>query len=71
MRNIYLKISWTKCGGENSLRPCSEKIKIQHISESIVSCFIQFVFNDSRIIVPRGNLPLKTKTNPNLIPNPI
>ena len=28
MRNIFLEKSYTKCGGENSLRPFSEKLKL-------------------------------------------
>ena len=36
MRNIFLEKSYTKCGGETSPRPLSDKIKIEHISGSIV-----------------------------------
>ena len=43
MRNIFLEKSYTRCGGETSPRPFPEK-KIEHISRSIVSNFIQFVF---------------------------
>ena len=42
MRKIFLEKSYTKCGGETIPRPFSKKIKIEHISGSIVS-FIQFV----------------------------
>ena len=28
MRNIFLEKSYTKCGGETSLRPFSEKLKL-------------------------------------------
>ena len=28
MRNIFLEISYTKCGGETSLRPFPEKLKL-------------------------------------------
>ena len=36
MRNIFLVISYTKCAGETIPRPFSKKIKIKHISGSIV-----------------------------------
>ena len=29
MRNIFLEKSYTKCGGETSLRPFSEKLKLR------------------------------------------
>ena len=32
MRNIFLQKSYTKCGGETSPEPFSNKIKIEHIS---------------------------------------
>ena len=44
MRNIFHEKSYTKCGGETSLRPISEKMKIEHISGSYVLNFMQFVF---------------------------
>ena len=34
MKNIFLEKSYIKCGGENSPRTFSEKIKIEHISGS-------------------------------------
>ena len=34
--NIFLGKSYTKCGGETSPRPFSEKIKIEYISGSII-----------------------------------
>ena len=37
MRNIFLAKSYTKCGGET-------RIKIEHISGSMVQNFIQFAF---------------------------
>ena len=40
MRNIFLKKSYTECGGETIPRPFSKK-KVEHISESIV---LQFIF---------------------------
>ena len=42
IRNIFLQKLFTKCDGETSLRPFSKKIKIEHISGSIVNSFIQF-----------------------------
>ena len=36
MRNIFLEKSYTKCGGDTIPKPFSKKIKIEHISESIV-----------------------------------
>ena len=39
MRNIFRGKSYTKCGGETT-----PKIKIEHISGSIVKIFMQFVF---------------------------
>ena len=36
MRNIFLEKSYTKCGGDTIRRPFSKKIKIEHISGSIV-----------------------------------
>ena len=44
MRNIFLEKSFAKFGGETSPKPFSEKIKIEHISGSIVQSFIQFAF---------------------------
>ena len=44
MRNIFLEKSYTKFDGEIILRPSCVKIKIKHISGSIVLSFIQFVF---------------------------
>ena len=37
MRKLFLEKPYTKCGGKI-------KIKIEHISKSIVQSFIQFVF---------------------------
>ena len=34
MKNIFLEKPYIKCGGENSPRTFSEKIKIEHISGS-------------------------------------
>ena len=36
IRNIFLGKSYTKCGGETSPRPFSEKLKLRHISGSVV-----------------------------------
>ena len=36
MKNTFIEKLYTKCGGETSLRHFSEKIKIEHIPESIV-----------------------------------
>ena len=36
IRNIILEKSYTKCGGETSPRRFSGKIKIEHISGSVV-----------------------------------
>ena len=36
MRSIFLEKPYTKCGGETSSRYVSKKIKIEHISASIV-----------------------------------
>ena len=44
MRNIFSKISCTKCGTETSPRFFSKKIKVRHIPRSTVCSFIQFVF---------------------------
>ena len=44
MRAIFLEKSYTKFGGETIPRPFSEKIKIKHISGSLVLSFMQFVF---------------------------
>ena len=45
MRNIFLIFShYTKCVLETSFRTSFWKTKIEHISESIVLSFIQFVF---------------------------
>ena len=44
MKNIFLEKSYTKCGGETILRPFSKKIKVEHISGSIVLSFVQFIF---------------------------
>ena len=43
MKNTFLKIPDTKCGAE-AIGPFSKKIKIEHISGSIVYSFIQLVF---------------------------
>ena len=45
MKNIFLEKSYIKCGGENSPRTFSEKIKIEYISGSAFWNFIQFVFS--------------------------
>ena len=44
MRNMFLCKSYTKYDGETISRPFSKKIKIEHISRSIVLSFILFVF---------------------------
>ena len=45
MRNVYLETLCTKCGGESSSRPTFlKKIKIERISGSTVSSFMQFAF---------------------------
>ena len=36
MRNIFVEKLYTKCAGETIPRPLSKKIKIEHISGSIV-----------------------------------
>ena len=36
IRNIFVEKSYTKCAGETIPRPLSKKIKIEHISGSIV-----------------------------------
>ena len=36
MRNLFLEKSYTKCGGETIPRPFAKKIKIKHVSGSIV-----------------------------------
>ena len=43
MRIIFIEKRYTKCGGETSPRPFSEKLKLSISSESIVQSFIQFV----------------------------
>ena len=43
MKNIFVEKSYTKCAGETIPRPLSKKIKIEHISGSIVYSFKQFV----------------------------
>ena len=43
MRNIFLEKSYTKCGGETSPRPFSEKLKLS-ISLDQVQSFLQFDF---------------------------
>ena len=35
IRNIFLEKSYTKCGGEASPSPFSEKLKLDHISGSL------------------------------------
>ena len=45
MRNIFLEKSYSKCCVETSPKPFSKNLKIDHISGSMVSSFIQFVFN--------------------------
>ena len=44
MKNIFLEKSDTKYDGETSSRPFSKKIKIEHISESIVLKFYIICF---------------------------
>ena len=44
MKNIFIKKSYTKCGGETSLRPFHKKIEIEHVSGSTVWNAIRFVF---------------------------
>ena len=44
MRNIFIKRSYNIYRGETVSRPFSKKIKIEHISGSIVKSFIHFVF---------------------------
>ena len=61
--NIFLEKSYTKCCGETILRLISKKIKIKHISGSIVESFIQFIFNiypveSCRNILKLSSIPL-------------
>ena len=58
MRNIFLKKSNTKYGGEDSPRPFYKKSKIEHISGSTAWNVVQFVF----IVCPSGCVPEYTKT---------
>ena len=58
MRNIFLKKSNTKYGGEDSPRPFYKKSKIEHISGSTAWNVVQFVF----IVCPSGCVPKYTKT---------
>ena len=44
MKNIFIKKSYTKCGGETSPRLFHKKIEIEHISGSTVWNAIRFVF---------------------------
>ena len=44
MRNIFVEKSCTKCGGETTSGLFFRKSKIEYISGSIVSSFIQFAF---------------------------
>ena len=44
MRSIFLEKSYTKCGGETSPRPFSEKLKLSVSLDKLVESFIQFVF---------------------------
>ena len=37
--NIFIEKSYTRCGRETILRPLSKKIKLEHISGSIVLSF--------------------------------
>ena len=55
MRNNYPETLCTKCGGESSSRPTLKKIKIERISGSTVSSFMQFAF----IICPIPRLTKK------------
>ena len=57
MGNIFLEKSYTKCGGETIPRPFSKKIKIKHISGSIVQSFIQSV---SGVYQVEGYLKIST-----------
>ena len=43
MRNIFVEKSYAKCAGETIPRPLSKKIKIEHISGSIVQSFRHFI----------------------------
>ena len=56
--NIFLKKSYTQCGGQVSPRPFIKKIKIEHICGSTVKNDIQFVF----IVCSSGSLPKDIKT---------
>ena len=46
MRNIFLEKSYTKCGGETSPRPFSEKLKLSiyldHYSKVFYSLFLLY-----------------------------
>ena len=44
MRNVFLEELCKKWGGKTSPRPFFEKFTIEHISESIVLSFIQFLY---------------------------
>ena len=44
MRKIFLKKSYTKCGGEPSPRPFSEKWKLNVSLDQLSKVFLQFAF---------------------------
>ena len=52
MRNIFLEKSYTKCGGETSPRPFSEKLKlsISLDQESKVSCSLFLLYAKPKAI---------------------
>ena len=52
MRNIFLEISYAKCGGETSPRPFSEKLKlsISLTQWSKVSCSLFLLYAKLRAI---------------------
>ena len=49
INNVFLEKSYTKCGRETIPRLFSKKIKIEHISGSIVRSCIQFVLVASQV----------------------
>ena len=44
IKNIFLEKSYTKCGGVTIARPLYKKLKLEHVSRSIVWSFVQFAF---------------------------
>ena len=46
MKNIFLKKPYTKCGGETSPRPFSEKLKLSISLDKQSEFFFQFVLLD-------------------------